>query len=726
MRTMMPMALILSSVAFLPGSRKVEAQPMDAKTREFDLGENSPRPRVACTLDELSRLRAAYAGTGPAHDLVAARVEAAENALKQPVEFPPRGGQHNQWYQCDNCQMGLVTVDDTHHKCPKCGTVYSGPPYDDVIFSRKHYRNWSNARTAAWAYAITEDERFAQYTADVLLGYADRYLEYPYHDAHLGTGGTGGGHILEQTLSEASMCAVQIAPAYDLVYESSVLSASDHAKIRDGLIVPMLESIDRNKRGVSNWQTWHNAAFITAGAVIGDASWVRKAIEQEKNGFMFQMETSVSDEGMWYENSWGYHFYTLRAMTIIAETADRLGFDLWSHPKLKPMYTLPVSYVMADGSLPRFGDDVNTTLARQAGLFETAYLAYEDPVFLSYLPDGPTWQSIMSGRETERRGESGEKSAPEFPGSAVFETAGHAILRTKGEAGLTAALTFSPFGGFHGHFDKLSFVFFGYGKELGVDPGRAKSQAYRLPIHNEWYRATISHNTVLVDGKAQEPGSGVLKHFAANDEYAGVIVSTTEAYPGVTHRRWLCMTPTCLVVYDELESPDRDRRFDWIYHNRGSSVRCDAAIEAVDLSGEEGGLRYLANVRKGEFEGFLHAVFDGDGVSTHLQLVPGPAEVMVGDGPGESVADRVPFVMATQKGRSVHFIAVIEPVGSGEDPTTSVKDLGVTRDGESLNLWVSRNGISTAFRLDQREGLSIRVDGELVAEEPFPPGEFKS
>ena len=41
---------------------------------------------------------------------------------------------------------------------------------------------------------------------------------------------------------------------------------------------------------------------------------------------------------------------------------------------------------------------------------------------------------------------------------------------------------------------------FCHGRELGVDPGRARSQAYRLPIHTGWYKATVGHNAVLVDG----------------------------------------------------------------------------------------------------------------------------------------------------------------------------------------------------------------------------------
>jgi len=105
----------------------------------------------------------------------------------------------------------------------------------------------------------------------------------------------------------------------------------------------------------------------------------------------------------------------------------------------------------------------------------------------------------------------------------VFEDAGHAILRTRGPAQLTAALTFGPYGGFHGHYDKLSFVFFGFGRELAVDPGRARSQAYRLPIHRNWYKATIAHNAVLVDGKSQKHCPGRRKESESRRREAGAI-----------------------------------------------------------------------------------------------------------------------------------------------------------------------------------------------------------
>lgn len=85
-----------------------------------------PHPRIAVTSPELARLRAAYQGDDrDARQVVAKIVKEADAALKRPLEFPPRGGQHNQWYQCDKCQIALQTVDPTHHKCPKCSTLYT-------------------------------------------------------------------------------------------------------------------------------------------------------------------------------------------------------------------------------------------------------------------------------------------------------------------------------------------------------------------------------------------------------------------------------------------------------------------------------------------------------------------------------------------------------------------------------------------------------------------------
>jgi len=49
-----------------------------------------------------------------------------------------------------------------------------------------------------------------------------------------------------------------------------------------------------------------------------------------------------------------------------------------------------------------------------------------------------------------------------------------------------------------------------------------------------------------------------------------VLADCSTAYEGVTQQRMLVMTPAYLLVFDRLKSPDKQRRFDWFYHGRGT------------------------------------------------------------------------------------------------------------------------------------------------------------
>lgn len=641
------------------------------RSEMIKLPDPIPWPVTACTIDELNRLRSAYTGTGPEHDVVSDRVRRARDLLADPPEYPPEGGQHNLWYQCLRCQMSLETVDATHHRCLKCGEVYSGYPFDNVLYKSWHGRNASHMTTAAWAFALTGERPFGERVREMLLTYSDQYLKYPYHSSNMGKRddkpGVTGGHVMEQTLSESSWM-LAVADAYDLIRTSDILSVDDHGVIRDGLLLPLYENTIKNKRGKSNWQTYHNAAILAIGAVLGRADLVDFALNDEENGFHYQMEVSVLPGGMWYENSWGYHFYPLEAVRRMTETSQHLGIDLYGIPQVKEMYTVALDYVMADGTLPRFADA--TTQRIPGDRYETAYYQWRDPVFLEVLPEEPTWGSILYGRKTGSIYGVGDSWS-----SVLKEGAGHAILRTNGPGGrASAVLTYGPFGGGHGHFDKLSFVYFASGIEQGYDPGRARSQAYRLPIHRDWYRATTSHNTVLVDRASQEGVEGALELFLTNEHLSAAAANTDQAYAGVMHHRLLVMRPTYLLVADILDSGDgREHTFDWMYHNVGESVSSAEAPVAA-APGEGQGFEYLEDCRRGETSGPISAQIQNGDHAVHVMMAEdGRSDVLIGSGPGESVMDRIPMHMVTRKGTAARFATTIGTGAlGGESPVQSV------------------------------------------------------
>jgi len=680
----------------LAGAAAQEPPPWRAPTAE-QLAVPARRdgmPMLAVSPVELERLRAAFAADVPA---VRDRVARARRALADEVRFPPRGGQHNQWYQCDACQIALVTVDDTHHRCPRCEKVYSGAPWDDVVFARRHRQNLERAFQSAWAYALTGEGAFATDALVILSGYAARYEAYPYHsnDKDPSRRRDSGGHLDAQTLTEASMFVTRIAPAVDLVWPAA--TADERAQLTDHLVRPLVANVDKCKRGRSNWQSWHNAALCAGGVLLGDDELLRRSVLDEKNGFLFQMQACVSAEGMWYENSFGYHLYTLDALIWHAEFARRVGVDLFGNPALRRMASLPARYTMADGRLPRLGDDVDSTPQRASRALEAVFAATGDQRVLAVLPDAVSWDTIANGRDPKVAA----PAATALLGSELFAEAGHALLRVGDDSTL---LTFAPFGGFHGHFDKLSFVWYARGRERGVDPGRAASQAYRLPIHTQWYRATLAHNTVVVDGKSQEGAAGRLLAFEQGQGWAAVVARTTKAYRGVDHRRCLIATDGCLVVLDSLVGT-APHTYDWLYHARAEQVRADCASQRPDAPLGLAGEQFVEWTGAGQANGPITVEFaDAAGaLDTRLLVAAGPpTEMRLGTGPCRSVTDRLPLVLLRRSGEVVSFAAVLVAA------PTAVTAIEWEPDGKGGQVTVLRGDERDVYRWDGAGSISRR------------------
>ena len=644
---------------------------IDAYIKKYKPGEQDG-PVISVTGKELSRLKDAWATRGEEHNVLAARFARADEAIAEGLYFPPEGGQHNQWYQCDSCQRGLTTIDAHHHQCPICMKIYSGFPFDNVLYNRKHSQNLRSAEDAAWAWIVTGEKKYAEYAAAVLSGYAERYLKYPMLHTQVNdksidvAAGKDGkyrtaGHLQAQTLDEAN-ALIPSAIAYDLINNSGVLSDDQKIKIENDYLRAMADCMNAYKSGKSNWQTWHNAALLYTGAVMGDGDMIRQALLDDKNGFTAQMKISVLPEGMWYENSWGYHYYTLSAMTIIAEGCRRLGLDIYNFPALKKMYFIAFDYLMADGSLPRFGDAVQDSPARQA-VNEKAYAVYKDDRLLSTLSSGITWDAIVAGRDMTK------KAVLQPSGSKMIPGAGHGILATNGPGKLTAAISFGPFGGFHGHYDKNSFVFFGFGKELGVDPGRSASQAYRLPIHREWYKATTGHNIVLANGKSQNEAQGRCLAYCSTDAYAAITSDAGPAFENISHVRFLLLSPDYLLIVDELKSADGSgHSYDWLYHNKGRSVSCDLPISDTRPGNSPEGYAYLKDISayKSSNDQPVKIMFNGESTNVNMVMAGQEGdEIFTASGPFTSVEDRVPMVIVRRKGQTVRFVTLLEPVVSG-------------------------------------------------------------
>ena len=519
---------------------------------------------------------------------------------------PPEGGQWSMWYVCPVHGVSLAYEGPGQHVCPVDGQHFTGWPYDQVIYSRRHSDSARAARDLGLAYQLTGDLSYATAAAEILLAYADIYLSYPIHDKDDGQG-SSGGRARAQTLDE-SVWLIPMAWAYDLIADSAALNADQQNHIKNNLLLAAVEVIQRNDAGISNWQSWHNAAIAAVGFATSDPRLQSQAINGS-SGFLFQMENSITLEGLWYEGSWGYHFYALDALTQTALMAEAAGLELFSIPALHGMFTLPVHFSMPDLTLPPFNDSSRTDLVSSRRLFEIALARYPDSELAAPLTTA------------SRRREALFFGLEELPpddllslDSMVLEDAGFVVMRAGPQDMIHyLAFDYGPHGGWHGHYDKLGFVSFARGAMMGVDPG---TQSYAVASHTTWDKVTVAHNTVVIDETSQSEATGTLQRAVLLPGLGFARADAGPVYPQIAQLvRTIVLLPEYAVDLFEVDSLDASaHQVDLVYHNFGTATT-DQALSAYAGFGTSDGYQHLTNCQSSNLDDGFEIRFDlgGDG-----------------------------------------------------------------------------------------------------------------
>src|SRR5690606_29303816 len=122
---------------------------------------------------------------------------------------------------------------------------------------------------------------------------------------------------------------------------------------------------------------------------------------------------------------------------------------------------------------------------------------------------------------------------------------------------------YGHYGGGHGHPDRLHINFFAGGRLWLGDPGTGW---YHVP-ELAWYRSTLAHNTVTVDGLSQRANSeGQVRAFLDLPHLQAVQAEVATAYDGVVLRRTLCLLDDGYVDLFDVWA-DTPRVLDWVYQS---------------------------------------------------------------------------------------------------------------------------------------------------------------
>jgi hypothetical protein len=494
-------------------------------------------------------------------DIAASRCTEAWDTVRENAEWwkanfndsadAVSGWWHN--YYCPSCAAPLDFDRGRpgRYKCPACGTRAERTVELDEAWVYMYRLNLSDALIdAAVTYRVTGDGAFADFVKDTILWYADRYTQFDEHGTWAGRGKVQG-----QSLDEA-VWGINLLRAFTIC-RFDPLSAEGRHMYRE-MFLPLARLVMAQSWGIHNIPLWHASFAAGAALVFDDKTLYRQSMGGDM-GARRQVLEGFTADGIWYENSTGYHYYALEAATYLAafiKESALEGEEAELMNRVRNGYLAFPRLGFRDGSLPCFNDSAKSmkAVAERAAIYVAARIFPESA--------GALFSVVGETQNSRARWLYGNPGEPckgpdkteHLPANCL------ALLRAPGIE------VFTKYGNIvasHAHPDALEICI----PPFARDPG---TTGYASPICRDWYRSTASHCTFTVDGKNQNStAKGSAETHIDPDGYSSIRMEINDAFEGVRAIRTLKVEGN--VLEDELElSSDEGHTYDWFFHGAGS------------------------------------------------------------------------------------------------------------------------------------------------------------
>ena len=492
------------------------------------------------TSEELTERRAQVAAAPDLSALLRRLVERAGPVLQRMPIVPAQkalltadGGMCAE----DGSRLEFDPWRPTSHRCPTCGREYTGERHDRAWAHYQHL--WVAERAAHLAtVAVLAGRSDAAERANQVLQAYDTYSEYPNRDNVLGP-----SRLFFSTYLESIWIADYLAAA-TLLREDGQLQERT-AEVVSAVADEAANIIGEFDEGLSNRQTWHNAALAAIAVWFEDEALASRAIESS-SGVLAHLVHGFGEDGMWYEGD-NYHLFALRGQLLAMRWARQAGVDLLADARLADRLSsalrAPTLTALPDFTFParkdsRFGVSLAQPMYLELWEIGLATLqgrqqrssdlwAWLELLYQCEAPPAQTFDSYLheAGEPpiAARRGRSDLswwallEMVPQLPAeiprwapeSAFIEGQGLAVLR---EGDRYASLECGSYGGGHGHPDRLNLVLHAAGEYWLPDFGTGSYVSRDL----FWYRSTLAHNAPRLDGVSQPSGDAVCDNFDRN------------------------------------------------------------------------------------------------------------------------------------------------------------------------------------------------------------------
>lgn len=571
--------------------------------------------------------------------------------------------------------------------CPKCGMRYVD---ENFRMARNcSYHHWLSQMCilAGIVYLISKEEKYAECIRIILLDYVKYYPSYPNNDNELGT-----TKVFQSTYME-SVWLTYLAGAYDMVKDSPLFSQTDKLRIINELFKVSASVIFDYDERDNNRQAFNNCGLCAVALVCQDEELLNYALEGP-HGFAYHMSHSILEDGMWYEGD-NYHFATVPSLVNIAEMCLGHGINLYEQEfaghTLRDLFEAPLISLQPDLTFPSRKDSPYKTSISQrwyAGLYETAYRRYREENFGNILQrmyaqnreQGVSFHNaagVMDSFQAEEAKRTrmdwrgflnaspnlGEQSRSGMDHSVIMKGTGLGIIRQ--EDGSYCSLDYGHYGGEHGHPDRLQLTFFSGGKRWLTDFGTGQ---YYFD-HLKWYRSTLAHNTVVIDGGNHEPVQGRNTIFEENEEFSILEASVENLKPGVNMSRTLVkFREGPLFDYVEMES-DEEHDYDYMLHSFGE-LKTQEKEKNPWILPKNGAYKFLEETETYQAAGDLQVFFETEDAKLGIREA-GPEHAYYytakSYGSPYQLTERFPLLGIRKRAASCTFAVLMEDLKKNED-----------------------------------------------------------
>lgn len=493
----------------------------------------------------------------------------------------------------------------------------------------QHKKNYAVLQKAGVIFQLTGEEKYGDYTRDVLLEYAKIYPTLPRHPQERSY---ARGKIFWQCLNDANWL-VYMSQAYDCIRgwitadERELLDTKLFRPFADFLSVETPQFFNR----VHNHSTWGTVGVGMIGLVMDDDELVDRALYGIKNdsisadaqdndggliksddgkmGFLANLDEPFSPDGYYTEGPYyqRYAMYPFLAFAKALETKkpELHIFEYNGGVPIKAVDAL-LNLTDADGEFFPLNDGQKGMSYQTSSLVSAVDIAYyygkQDARLLSVAQQQGQVELDITGLSVAVALEDG-KAEPFVKESMLLRDGpegnqgGVAILRANYKNGTMALVMKNAAHGLsHGHFDKLSYSLYEDGEEVLQDYGLArfvnveqKNGGGYLKENTTWAKQTIAHNTIVLDETSHF--KGVFKESSTyhpeittfdieNKNFQVVRAIEKNAYPGTVINRTMMMitldddTKPYIVDITQVKS-DSNHQYDLPLYYQGQVIATD-------------------------------------------------------------------------------------------------------------------------------------------------------